>query len=153
VRPPTIKLSQSKITLYRGQTAKLSATISSGVTPTWKTNKKSVAIADGSGTITAVKHGTANITATVDGVTKICEVVVSQPIITLSQTEVTLKKGESMKIAADVSSGNLPIWSTSNQNIAIVDGKGTITALKKGRAYIYAAEDGVKIKCVVYVTE
>jgi uncharacterized protein YjdB len=153
VRPPTITLSQTKITLYRGQTVKLSATVSSSVKPTWKTNKKSVALIDGSGTITAVKHGTANITATVDGVTKICEVVVAQPIITLSHTELTLKKGESRKITADVSSGNSPIWSTSNQNIAIIDGKGTITALQKGRAYIYAAEDGVKIKCVVYVTE
>ena len=92
VKSPTINLSKTSITLYRGQTAKLSATISSGINPTWKTNKKSVAIVDSSGTITAVKHGTATITATVDGVSKSCEVVVKEPTITLSSSELCLKK-------------------------------------------------------------
>jgi len=153
VKSPTIKLSQTKITLYRCQTAKLFATVSSAINPSWKTNKKSVALVDEAGTITAVKHGTATITATVDGISKSCEVVVEQPIITLSSAEFSLKKGATTTITATVSSANPPVWSSSNANIATVDAKGTITALQKGKAYIYAAEDGVKVRCILYVTE
>ncbi|HWT27527.1 MAG TPA: Ig-like domain-containing protein [Mobilitalea sp.] len=153
VKQPTIKLSNTKIKLFRGQTAKLSATVSSNINPTWKTNKKSVALIDASGSITAVKHGSALITATVDGVSKTCEVVVEQPVIKLSSTELNLKKGSTASITASVSSGNIPVWSTSNPNIVTVDSSGTVTAVSVGRAYIYAAEDGIKIRCTVYITE
>lgn len=153
VKSPTIKLNKSRITLYRTQTAKLIPTVSSSINPTWKTNKKSVAVVDEFGTITAVKHGTATITATVDGISKSCEVVVIKPVITLSSTKLYLKKGDSATISAEVSSGNPPTWSSSNPNIVTIDSTGTITALKKGRAYLYAAEDGVKVRCILHVTE
>jgi uncharacterized protein YjdB len=93
------------------------------------------------------------ITATVDGVFKNCEVIVEQPIITLKPTELNLKNGNTATINAAVSSGNSPIWSSSNSNVAIVDSAGKVTALQKGRAYIYAAEDGVKVRCTINVTE
>ena len=153
VKRPVVKLTPAKITLYRGQTASIHSSVSSGVSPVWKTNKKSVALVDETGTITAVKHGTALITAAVDGVTRTCEITVKQPTITLSDEELTLAKGKNTVIKASVSSGNQPAWSSSNQNIATVNASGTITALKKGRAYIYASEDGIKVKCTVYVTE
>lgn len=153
VKSPTVKLNQSKLTLYRGQIARLTATVSSGMKPVWKTNKKSVAVVEEDGTVTAIKHGTAIITATVDGVSKRCEIIVKQPTITFNKAEFEIKKGATVPIYATVSSGNIPIWSTSNSNVAIVDETGNVTALKKGRAYIYAAEDGVKVRCTVYVTE
>lgn len=153
VKAPTINLSNTSIALYRCQTGKLSASVSSGITPIWKTNKKSVAIVDSFGRITAVKHGTAIITATVDRVSKSCTVVVKKPTITLSSSELSLKKGTTAKITAAVSSGLLPVWSSSNQNVANVDAIGKITALKKGTAYIYASEDGVKVRCIVHVTQ
>lgn len=153
VKSPTINLSKTNIKLYRCQTAKLSATISSGINPTWKTDKKSIAVVDSNGTITAVKNGTATITATVDGVSKSCVVVVEKPNITLSSSELSLKKGATTKITATVSSSNSPVWSSSNSSVANVDTTGKITALKKGTSYIYASEDGVKVKCVLRVTE
>jgi uncharacterized protein YjdB len=153
VRKPTISLSKTKVTLYRGQTLKLTATVSSGIRPNWKTNKKSVAIVDDDGVITAIKHGKATITATLDGVEKRCEVTVAQPTISLSKTELTLKKGDRTLLSAAVSSGNLPAWTSSNANVATVDERGLVTAAGKGRAYIYASEDGVKVRCTVYVTE
>ncbi len=153
VKLPSIKLSKSSVKLYRGNTCQLTATVSSGVRPTWKTNKKSVAVVDANGMITAIKHGTATITATVDGVEKRCEVIVNQPTITLSQTELTLKTGGTAALTAAVSSGNSAVWSTSNVNVVTVSEAGLVTAVKKGRAYIYASEDGVKVKCTVNVTE
>jgi uncharacterized protein YjdB len=153
IKEPTIQLSKEKITLYRGQTLKLSATTSSGYLPVWKTNRKSVAVVDENGTITAVKNGTAYITATLDGVKKSCEVIVVKPTISLSSSEITIKKGATSTLLAKVSSGNSATWSTSNINVVTVDSTGKITALKKGRAYVYAAEDGTKVKCTVYVTD
>ncbi len=153
VKNPTVRLNQTNITLYRGQKSQLSATVSSGINPTWKTNKKSVVTVNSSGLITAVKHGTATVTAAVDGVSRSCEITVAKPIINLSTNEISLKKGTSTSISAYVSSGNAPVWSSSNLNIAAVDASGKITALKKGTAYIYASEDGTKAKCVLRVTE
>lgn len=153
VKPPAIKLNLTKVSLYRGQKVQLSAIVSSGVNPAWKTNKKSVALVDQSGLITAVKHGTATITATVDGVSKSCEITVKIPAITLSSSEITIKKGSAASITAEVSSGNSPLWSSSNSNVVTVDASGKISALKKGTAYVYASEDGAKARCTVHVTE
>jgi uncharacterized protein YjdB len=153
VKSPTIKLDKTKVKLYRNQTVKLSASVSSKVNPTWKSNKKSVAIVDETGTITAIKNGTAIITATVDGVSKTCEVTVMKPDISLNFTELSLKKGDHKTITASVSSGNIPVWSTSNSNVVTVSSNGEITALQKGTAYVYASEDGTKVRCVIKVTE
>lgn len=153
IKQPEVQLNKASLVLFRGQTYKLSADVSSGVNPTWKTNKKSVVTVDLSGTVKAVKNGTAIITATVDGVSKTCEITVQKPEITLSQAEITIKKGETATITASVSSGNKPTWSTSNSNITTINSNGEIKALAKGKAYVYAAEDGTKVRCTVIVTE
>ena len=153
VKKPTIKLDRSSIKLFRNQSYTLTASVSSHILPTYKTNKKSVAIVDSSGTITAMKNGTATITATVDGVSTTCIITVKQPEITLSQTEIFMKKGESKTLYATVSSGNTPIFTTSNSNVVTVSNEGKIYSHKKGTAYVYCQEDGVKVKCKVIVSE
>lgn len=153
VKYPNVKLNQKKITLYRGQSTKLVADVSSGVSPTWKSNKKSVAIINPDGTITAIKNGTATITATVDKVSATCELVVKKPDISLSSDELSIKAGKVHQLNAKVSSGNDPVWSSSNSDVATVDSQGKIKGIKKGRAYIYAKEDGTKVRCTVYVTD
>lgn len=152
VKTPTIRLSLASATLYRKERKKLTAVVSSGITPVWKSSKKSVAIVDSNGRITAIKHGTAEISATVDGVTSKCILTVKQPTITLSDSELTLKVGENYKMTADVSSGITPRWSSSNTSKLIVR-NGTISALSKGKAYVYASEDGVKARCKVTILE
>lgn len=153
VKSPNITLNRTSLSLYRSQTFSLTADVTSKLVPTWKSNKKSIITVDENGTVTAQKHGIAIITATVSGVTKSCTVTVKQPEIKLDSYEISIKKDTVNKITAKVSSGNLPIWSTSNPNIATVDEKGNVTGVQKGRAYIYAAEDGIKMRCTVYVTE
>lgn len=153
VNYPKIKLNKSKLKLWRGQTAKLSAEVSSCVSPIWKSNKKSVAVVDENGTVTALKHGTAIITACVDSITRSCEVIVEPPEITISPENLSLRLGETAKLKVKVSSGNPVVWSSSNPNVCSVDESGKITAWQKGRAYIYASEDGTRVRCVVNVTE
>jgi len=98
VKEPTIKLDKTSLTLYRGETFKLSAAVSSNVLPTWKTNRSRVVLVDNSGTITAIKHGTAIITAKVDGTIKICEVIVKSPTIKLNKYELSLKKTQRLHL-------------------------------------------------------
>jgi uncharacterized protein YjdB len=153
VKLPTVRLNKTSVTLFRGQSFQLNADVSSKLAPAWKTNKKSIAIVDARGNVTAIKNGSAVITATVDGVSKTCEIIVQKPEITLSTTELTVKKGTKTTVTASVSSGNPPAWSSSNSNVVSVNPKGEITAISKGKAYIYASEDGTKVRCTVIVTE
>lgn len=153
VKSPSVSLNKSSVILYRGQTFVLSAKVSSKIIPKWKTSKKSVALVDENGVITAVKHGFAIISATVDDVTKTCMVTVNSPSIELSSTSLILNVSQTCQLYATVSSGNTPVWSCSNDNVIEIKQDGTITALKKGTAYVYASEDGTKVKCKVKVTE
>jgi len=89
----------------------------------------------------------------VDGVSKTCTVTVKQPVIRLGASSLAMTVGEKRTLSAAVSSGNAPEWSTSNGNVLSVSQDGSITALKKGRAYVYAREDGIKTSCVVTVSE
>lgn len=153
VKSPTIQLNKKVIQLYRNQTSQITAKVSSGISPSWKINKKSIAIIDENGTITALKNGSALITATVDGVRATCELVVAKPDITLSSNEIKIKVGSSTTIKAKVSSSNTPTWSSSNSNVATVNSKGTVVGISKGRTYIYAKEDGSQARCTIYVTD
>lgn len=153
VKKPKVTLSPSKITLYRKGTKTLAMTSTSATPPKWKSNRRSVAVVDENGTVTAMKHGTALITVTVDGVSKICEVIVEQPEVTLNNTELAMTEGETFTLRAKVSSGNKPEWSSSNTAVATVNSRGIVTAHQSGKAYIYAAEDGVKARCTIKVSE
>ena len=153
VKSPTVRLMPSKISLYRREKYKLKVSSTSKTTPVWKTNKKNVATVDETGKVTAVKHGTAVITVTVDGVSKNCEVTVRSPKITFEQTTITLHPGERARVNATVSSGNQPAYSCSNSNVVSVDANGVITAKAAGRSYVYASEDGTKERMTVYVKE
>ena len=153
VAEPQVTLSAQEVTLTRGRTFKLTATVSSKRPVTYKSKKKSVATVSQDGTITAVAHGSTVITACVDGVSVTCNVTVEPPVITLGTDEITLKKGETQTVNAYVSSGQSPTWSSSNTSVVRVDKKtGRITAVSKGKAYIYASEDGAKARCRVVVT-
>lgn len=153
VKKPSVKLSKSHISLYRKRKAKLSVTSSSKSTPTWKSNKKSVATVDENGIVTAIRHGTATITVTVDGCSKSCEVTVKQPKIEFAEEKKELFAGWDYQAVVRVSSKNKPEFSSSNTNVATVDENGLVHARTKGRAYIYAKEDGVKERMTITVTE
>jgi uncharacterized protein YjdB len=151
VKNPTVRLSKSSASLYRKGTVKLTVTKSSKSTPTWKSNKTSVATVDSDGTVTAIKNGTAIITVTVDGVSKTCEITVKKPTITFAKESVTLKEEATYQTNVTVSSGNTPEYTSSNVSVATVDENGLITAKSAGKATIYAKEDGTKVSMKVVV--
>ena len=153
VKQPTVRLDRTSASLYRKGTLRLSVSSTSKSIPRWKTNKKSVATVDNEGKVTAIKNGTAIITVTVDGVSKTCEVTVKKPKITVGQEQISLVAGETCQPNVTVSSGNKPEYYSSNTNVATVNEIGMITAIGKGRAYIYAKEDGTKVRMTVTVKE
>lgn len=76
VRKPTIKLNMTQVTINPGQSIKLSATVSSGISPNWKSSRKSIAIVDDTGVVCGIKSGTTVISAKLDGAEKTCIVTV-----------------------------------------------------------------------------
>lgn len=151
VKAPVIHMNKTSISLYRNQTATLSVTTSNGATPTWKSSKKSVVTVSKDGLLTAKKHGTATITATVNGVSTTCSVTVLQPKIYVPNTSCKLSVGDSKLLYVKVSSGNKPKFTSSNKKVVTVSRDGQLTAKKAGTAYITISEDGIKIKYRVTV--
>jgi uncharacterized protein YjdB len=153
VKSPTITLNRTKASLFRCQKLQLTATVSSGVTPVWKSSKSGVATVDDTGLVVAQKHGTAVITAKADGISKTCEIEVASPTIKLSSNSISMKVGKTKKITYTVSSGNAPTIKSSKPSVVKVDQSGNLTAKSAGTSVISFTEDGTKETCTVTVTK
>ena len=160
----SITLNPTTLTLTRGETGKLTATVTpdnaDNKTVTWSSSDASVATVDNDGTVTAVKVGTATITATTrDGdKTATCTITVSSisvESIELDRETLALTRGETGKLTATVTPDNADdktvLWSSSNASVATVDGNGTVTAVSKGTATITAQAGGKTATCAVTV--
>ena len=100
IKVSSITISQQSIQLKVGETKTLTATVSpnnaTDKTVIWTTSDASVATVK-DGVVTAVKVGSATITAKAEGKSATCKVTVeATPVssITLDKTSVTLKAGE-----------------------------------------------------------
>ncbi len=140
-----VTFSGSSATIYVGETKQLKAT----TTPadkklTWKSSDTSVVKVSSTGKVTAVKNGTATITAsfkykdkTYKGTYKI---TVKKPIIKLSETSATITEGETLKFTATTDPSGLKVtWKSSNTAVATVSSTGKVTAKKSGAATITAS--------------
>lgn len=115
---------------------------------TWRSSNSSVATVDKDGVVTAKAGGVAYIHAetleTVDGylmrVTR--KVIVHQPVtdLKLESEAISIKKGSVVflkdTIKPDDATDKGLIWSSSDENVVIVDQNGKITALDSGHAII-----------------
>ena len=160
-----VTLSKTSLTLDKGKTAKLTATITpadaTDKTISWLTSDKTVATVK-NGTVTAVGKGTCNIYAkSTNGKKATCKVTVTEPVqigvtkITLNKTAATIKKGETLKIKATVSPSNATnktvTWTSSNTKAATVS-DGTVTAKGLGTATITAkTANGTNATCTINV--
>lgn len=160
-----VSLNTGSVTLKKGETAQLNAT----VTPSDATNRTvkytssntKVATVSGSGKITAVGGGTAKITATAGGKSAVCNVKVNvkQTGITVSGAkERTVGEGSSLKLSAvkvpaDATDSYAVAWSSSDNGIATVSANGTVTGVKIGSAVITATSNGWKAVYNITVTE
>jgi|GEM_PF-4500521 len=140
-----VNISQSDLSLSKGGTAILSATVlpneATNRNVTWSSNNESVATVNQSGMVTAIAtSGNATITVkTIDGAyTKTCAITVIQGTISvtgvdISQSTAVLTSGSSVQLSAIVSPNTATnkgvSWSSSNETVAIVDSTGKVTAV------------------------
>lgn len=144
----SITLDKSELTIKPKGVARLTATVSpenaSDKNVTWSSSNTAVATVNESGLVKGVKNGNAVITAkTVNGLTATCSVTVATPVTSFSVTpgkSKTLDIDKSFTFTSKVYPANAEdktlLFSSSDENVAIVDENGTVTAVAPGSAKI-----------------
>ena len=163
VEVSSVSLNTATIEMVEGETFSLVATVLpkdaeyDGVM--WASSNASVASVN-SGTVTAVKEGTATITASAGGKSSTCTVKVSAKevsvtSITLDKTSLSMQVGETETITATVSPDNATDktveWGSSDVAVATV-ADGIITARKSGETIITAKSGSCIAECKVTIT-
>ena len=162
----SLSLNKSVATLKTNETITLIAnvfpTAAQNRTVTWSSSDTSVATVSSEGVVTALKVGTATITATTtDGsnLTATCKVtVVETPAtgISLNKTTASLKANETVTLTATVTPSTTTnksvIWTSSDETVATVK-DGVVTAHKVGTAnIIVTTTDGSNLSATCKVT-
>lgn len=159
----SVSLNTATIEMVEGETFNLVATVLpkdaeyDGIT--WASSNASVASVN-SGTVTALKEGTATITASAGGKSSTCSVKVSSKVIpvtsvALDKTSLSIQVGETETLTATVNPADATdknvIWTSSDESVAkVADGK--VTAVKSGNAIITAQCGDKTAECAVTVT-
>ena len=156
----SVTLSQNSLIMRVGQTSSIRANVkpddATGKTVVWTSSNTGVAtVADG--VITALKVGSATITAKAGDKSATCAVTVeATPVsdVTVDPTQVTLKAGQMATLSAIVSPDDATdktvVLTSSNTEVATV-ADGVITALKVGSVTITAKAGDKSATCAVTV--
>lgn len=157
-----VTLDYVELTLNTGEMITLSASVypdgAADKTVIWSSSDDNVATVTQAGMVTALKAGSATITAQAGGYCATCQVIINDiPVTSLSLNyySLTLKKGESFTLIATVLPENATdktvTWSSSDESIATVDQNGTVTAVRVGYAEITARAGRCTTTCGVLV--
>lgn len=141
VEAASAKINYSKKTLYVGRTVKLRIKYSK-TTYTWTSSNSKVAKVAADGTVTAVKKGTATITATSkSGKTKFtCKVTVRNPYVLPKDVKV-LMPGQTLQLSVK---GATPVkFTSSDSTVAKVDATTGLVKAVKGSDYYVT----ISVKC------
>lgn len=129
---------------------------------TWTSSDEEIVSVDKDGKVTALKVGEATVTATVDGESATCSVVVVNVVksISLDQSSKTLKVGDKFVLKENITLNNpdystVPTvsWTTSAPDLVSVDQSGNVEALALGKAVITVTSGGLSATCDVTVTD
>lgn len=155
------KLDKTTLTLTEGQTQQLtvSSSLDNEFSVEYKSSNTAVAIVSDSGLVTAVKEGTATITATVDKTELTCSVTVKaaeKPVVyeySLNKTALTIEEGATGNLSVKVTPEKTisVTWSSDADAVATVNQNGVVTGVKAGTANIKASVDGKELVCKVTV--
>ena len=166
VKATGITINNTNITLEKGKSAKLIATISpTNVTNKivkWTSSSTKVATVDGLGNIKSTGDGIAIITATTSNGKKatcrveVKNVTIAAKNITLKEKDSTIAVGSSLKLNATITPTNATnkkiTWSSSDSKIAQVTNTGIVKGLKIGKVTITArTSNNIKTTCIIRV--
>ena len=163
-RAESLTFDVGKKTIDIGETFMLVPVVKpEGASPrlTWKSSDPAVAYVDANGRVEGFKTGTADVTATTtDGsnLTATCRVTIIKYVssISLSESEISLFAGETIKLTATVNPTDATnrklAWTSTDEAVATVE-DGTVTARGNGSALIVATStDGSSIEAICHVT-
>ena len=162
----SVTLNKASLALTEQETFQLSATVSpdnaTDKTVTWSSSNTAVATVSNNGLVTAIKEGSATITAKAGDKTATCAVTVSKKVVavtsvTLNKSSLTLTEQETFQLSASVSPDNATdktvTWSSSNTAVATVSDSGLVTAVKEGSATITAKAGDKTATCTVTISK
>lgn len=140
-------ISQKSVTMYVGNTTKLTVDGVSGKVK-WSSSNKSVATVSTKGKVTALKKGKATITAKVGKKTFTCKVKVKEP--SLSTKKLTIRSGLSAYV--ELNGSKIKTARSSNPKVAKITKDGKIKAKNPGTATITIVSKSKKqYTCLVTV--
>ena len=160
-----IALEEEDIIVYKGGTYTLTPILSPmDVTDgmiSWASTRPDIASVDGNGKVTGLAGGQTLITATTVSGGYVAECMVTVKVkaegLTFGKTQMNMMKGQIMDLKpiftpADATDRGVT-WNSSNQNVATVDTKGSVTAVGPGETVItgIAEDGGFTAKCNVSV--
>lgn len=169
---PELKFKKNKITLNKGQKAKIKITSKLTTSVTYKSLKPSVATVSKKGVITAKKAGKAVITVKANGLVKKVQVTVKKASKTEDKTESTVKTASSVKLGKDFKLAKASVtlkkgkkltikkasglsgkvtFRSLDKKIASVSVNGVVKAKKKGKTTILIKKGKKTIKLKVVV--
>ena len=159
-----ITVSPAAETLETGDSFQLTASVqpaSTVQTVTWSSSDPSVASVSSTGLVTAVKSGTATITAKAWDGRHSASCVVTVPVhvngVRINTGARTIIPGKTFQLVAWPQPSNATnkavTWSSSNTAVAAVNSKGLVTAVKQGTAEITVktADGGYTAVCKITV--
>ena len=160
----SLSLDQTSVTLAENESITLTATVgpadATDKTVTWSSSNPAIATVE-DGKVTAIKEGSATITAKAGEKSATCQVTVKKsaiPVesISLDQTSLSLISGESERLTATVKPDNATdktvTWTSSDTSIVDVDQNGEVRANDAGTAVITARAGEKSATCTVTVT-
>ena len=161
-----VKVNKSALTIKKGRSAVIKATVGPNTTSNkkviWKSSNSKIAKVSVSGRVTAVRGGRATITAiAADGSGKkaICRVTVRASVssISFSKTNGKMYVGRTMQLSLVIKPADAAnkkcAWSSSNDKVAVVNSAGNVYAVAAGTAVITAkATDGTGKKATYKIT-
>lgn len=167
VYKPTIKVNKTKIKLNeKGDPQQLSANVlishtGAYETVTWTSSNSRVATVEGDDygcSIVAKRAGKCYITAECNGLKKKISVNVMPVNTTLNSQSLTLycseTTGETFALKAKTSGISHSVyWESEDENVAVVDANGKVTAIAAGETFVKATANGYTTKCKVTVKE
>lgn len=155
-----ITLSKEKIEIAKDKSIRLTASLTPVDTSdelTWTSSNEEVATVE-DGVVKAVGLGEAEIVAMAGSVTKSCPVKVYQGVnnITLDVTSHTMAIGDFLQLTATIYPKDAEykdvIWSSDNEDVAVVDQKGLVQAKAYGKVKITATSKDGGLEAVCNVT-
>lgn len=158
-----ITLDKTSVTLKKGDSAKIKATVSPSNTTdnkvTYYSSDDDIVTVSDDGTIKALKGGTATVTALAGQKSAKCTVTVTVAMTGIKANGNTSRKiavGDKinlsvLRVPADATEVVSATWKTSNPNVATVSLNGAVTAVAPGEAIITATTNKWKVEYKITV--